>query len=171
MSRSVFPFFVALLLLGGTANAGGGLGVGLILEGDKPGISVKKWLGGGASLNLGGSYALSGPKNLHIHADYVLHNFRMLRELTPKSARNRLSVYYGIGARGKLSNLDNQNQNSSFSDELDLGIRFPLGITYLLRSAPVDVFAELVPTLNVYPSSNLNWRTALGIRYYFDSSR
>ncbi len=38
---------------------------------------------------------------------------------------------------------------------MDVGVRFPAGLAYLSDGAPVDVFFERVPTLNVAPGT---WR-------------
>ncbi len=165
MSRSIATFLAALFILGGTAHAEGGLGVGMIVEGREAGLSAKKWLGGSAAIDLGASYSATGSETFQVHVDYVLHNFKLLRELAPRSARNRLAVYYGIGGGMKIQDLT--TAGTSFENDVDLGIRFPVGITYLFKGAPLDVFFELVPTLDVHPNSEFRWRSAFGVRYYF----
>ena len=73
-------------------------------------------------------------------------------------------MYYGIGGDAKIDDISSDN---IVSDDLDFGVRFPVGINYLFRDAPLGIFAELVPTLEVHPETQFSWRSAFGIRYYF----
>ena len=50
---------------------------------------------------------------------------------------------------------------------MDLGVRFPVGIAYLFDGAPVDVFLEVVPTLNLIPDTDVDLDAAIGARYWF----
>ena len=49
-----------------------------------------------------------------------------------------------------------------------VGIRFPVGSAYLIDGAPVDVFFELVPTLDLVPATSVDLDFALGARYWFN---
>ena len=53
-------------------------------------------------------------------------------------------------------------------DEKRFGIRFPLGINLYIAEAPIDIFFEIVPILNLAPKTDLDLNAALGIRYYFN---
>jgi len=48
-----------------------------------------------------------------------------------------------------------------------LGIRFPVGVAYLFDDAPVDLFLEVAPTLDLVPGTYLDFDAGLGVRYYF----
>ena len=164
MSRTILLPLLALLMLAGSAHAEErGFGAGIIV-GETAGLSVKKWLGGGAGVDRGLSWSGGGDQTVRLHIDYLRHNYRLLREVAPKGAGTRLSVFYGIGGDAKI---DNITSNDITSDDVDLGIRFPVGINYLFRDAPMGIFAELVPTLAVRPETEFKWGGAVGIRYYF----
>ncbi len=164
MSRLIPLALIALLAFPITAHAGEkGLGVGLVV-GEPTGITVKNWLTGSSAIVVSGAYSFGGSGELRIQADYLLHNFKLLGELVPRSARRRFSVYYGIGARMRIQDI---TSGKVFDDDVDLGIRFPLGLDYRFIEAPLGVFVEIVPVLDVSPDSRLLWRSAFGVRYYF----
>jgi hypothetical protein len=48
-----------------------------------------------------------------------------------------------------------------------LGVRIPFGIAYQFSEVPVDVFLEIVPVLDLNPSTSGSINAALGVRYYF----
>ncbi len=164
MSRLIPLALIALLSFPILAHAGEkGFGVGMIV-GEPTGVTVKKWLTGSSAIVVSGAYSFGGDDELRIQADYLMHNFKLLRELVPRSARSRFSLYYGIGARMRI---DDITEGKVFDDDVDLGIRFPLGIGYRFREAPLGVFLEFVPVLDVSPDSEWIWRSAFGVRYYF----
>jgi hypothetical protein len=53
------------------------------------------------------------------------------------------------------------------NDDALLGVRFPLGVCYLLENAPVDFFLEVVPLLDLAPETELRGNAAFGFRYFF----
>jgi len=48
-----------------------------------------------------------------------------------------------------------------------VGVRVPVGISYLFDSVPVDLFLEVAPVVDLVPSTGLGWNSGIGIRYYF----
>ena len=50
---------------------------------------------------------------------------------------------------------------------VDLAVRFPVGLDYLFDGAPVDVFFELAPTLDLVPDTWFEVDFGLGGRYWF----
>ncbi len=164
MSRLIPLALIALLSFPILAHAGEkGLGVGLIV-GEPTGVTAKKWLTRSSAIVVSGAYSFGGSDELRIQADYLVHNYKLLRELVPRSARSRFSAYYGIGARMRI---DDITEGKVFDDDVDLGIRFPLGLGYRFREAPLGVFVEFVPVLDVSPDSQWLWRSSFGVRYYF----
>jgi hypothetical protein len=87
---------------------------------------------------------------LHVHADFLVHSFNLINV-----SQGQLPLYFGIGARLKLS-----------EDPL-VGVRVPFGLAYLFGSAPLDVFLELVPILDLVPGTYFHFNSAIGVRYYF----
>jgi hypothetical protein len=47
------------------------------------------------------------------------------------------------------------------------GLRGPVGVSYLLHKQRLELFAEVVPVLDVAPKTTLEWNGGIGIRYYF----
>ena len=126
-----------------------GFGLGIIL-GEPTGISFKHWTGYKTALVGAAAWAFGREDAFHLHMDYVLHNYRLI-----KAERHTIPFYYGIGFR--------------FKDEREdrLGIRFPLGIIFMFDEAPVDIFLELVPIFDFVPETGLSFNAGIGARYFF----
>ena len=126
--------------------------MGIIL-GEPTGISVKSWTGSTTAFQGAVAWSFSSSGALHIYADYIFHDFHILEI----EGAGKLPVYYGIGAKVKFKTEDTR-----------LGVRVPLGIGYLLQNAPVDFFLEVVPILNLTPSTSFTINAATGARYFFN---
>ena len=105
------------------------LGVGLMM-GEPTGPVVKYFLNQNQAIDGCIGWSFAGNNNLHMHADYLWHNYDLFRNI----GDDRMPLYYGIGGRVK------------FGGDTRLGVRAPLGISYLLEHVPVDVFAEAGPS-------------------------
>jgi hypothetical protein len=68
----------------------------------------------------------------------------------------KLPFYVGVGGR------------VVFSDDATIGVRVPLGLDYMFSNAPVDIFVELVPILNLAPSTDFDFNGGIGARYWFN---
>lgn len=149
-------------VLFGTAQAQttDGLGVGIIL-GEPTGLGLKKWLGNDRAIDAGVAWSFSENESLHVHVDYLFHRFDVLTAAVP----GRLPVHFGIGGRLKFKDDDEKKKRNS--DDNLIGIRVPLGVSYLFASAPIDLFAEIVPVLDVAPDTDFDLNAAIGVRYYF----
>jgi len=152
---------LTVLLFVSGARADDGFGLGVIL-GEPTGISVKKWISHDNAIDAAAAWSFSENDSFQIHADYLIHNFDVLKSAVPEG---RLPVYFGIGGRIKLQNNDNLNRRNDH-DAL-LGVRIPFGISYLFAKAPVDVFAEIVPVLDLIPGTDFDINGAIGARFYF----
>lgn len=87
----------------------------------------------------------------HIHADYLFHNFDLIR------ATERFPLFYGPGLAINYFNYD----------YLQIGVRGDFGIAWMPRRAPLDFFLELAPTLELFPGPHLDVSAGLGGRFYF----
>lgn len=128
------------------AQSQGGTGLGIII-GNPTGISLKVWPGGNMAFDAAAAWSFSGKGYLQVHGDFLFHNYNLLDPQFP--------VYYGVGAVVGISS------------DIVLGARVPVGITHLFSGAPLDVFLEVVPRLNLIPNTNFNVDAAIGVRYYF----
>ena len=57
--------------------------------------------------------------------------------------------------------------HGSNEDDSLFGACFPLGIDWISSSAPVDVFLEIAPVLDLLPGTDLSFNAAIGVRYWF----
>lgn len=129
---------------------GGDFGLGVIL-GEPSGVSIKVWNNERSAFDVGAAWSFAGSNDaIHLHGDYLLHSW--LDDIQDGS----LAFYYGIGARVILSDPDAR-----------LGVRVPLGLNYIIPNSQIDIFAEIVPILDLTPSTDFNGNGGIGIRYYF----
>lgn len=152
---------IAVVMAASGARADDGFGLGIIV-GEPTGISVKKWLGRDRAIDAAAAWSFSENDSFQFHADYLVHNFGLLHT---GSVGGRLPLYFGIGGRIKLEGHDNDKGRNSH-DAL-LGARIPLGISYLFAKAPVDLFLEIVPVLDIVPNTDFDINAAIGARFYF----
>lgn len=129
----------------------GNLGIGLI-AGEPTGLSAKLWAGGNNAFAGGLAWSFSGDNQMHIHLDYLYHNFGLFNV-----DQGSMALHYGIGGRLQLQE----------DDDSKLGVRFPVGLSYLLANNPLELFVEIVPVLDLAPDSEFSANGGIGIRYYF----
>ncbi len=86
-----------------------------------------------------------------MQADYVWHEYNLIRVES-----GRLPFYFGIGGR------------VIFSDDPLVGARIPIGLDYQFAGAPVDIFLEIVPILDLIPSTDFDLGGGLGVRFWFN---
>ena len=150
---------LAFVLAADAQQEGFGLGV---IVGEPTGLSLKKWLNDQDAIDVAAAWSFSENDSFQLHADYLRHNYDLLQAPT---LAGQLPVYFGVGARIKFK--DANNGKGKNDDDTLVGIRIPLGITYLFVVTPLDIFAEIVPILDIAPKTDLDINAALGIRYYF----
>ena len=160
-TRGIIIAVVTILIAVSGVRAEDGLGVGVIV-GEPTGISIKKWISQEHALDAALAWSFSGNDSFQFHMDYLIHNFKLLKV----DAKNgQLPVYFGIGGRVKLK--DNQNDKNHNNNDPQIGVRVPFGICYLFAEQPLEIFAEIVPILDVVPDTDFDINAAIGIRYYF----
>lgn len=126
------------------------LGVGLMI-GNPTGLNGKYWLGGNRAVDAGFAWSLGKHSDLSIHSDYLLHNEGAfyLNDV------HKLDLYYGIGGR------------MEFADDIELGVRVPVGLANKLENGKADVFGEIAPIVDFFGKTGLEMHFAVGGRYYF----
>ncbi len=127
-----------------------GFGAGIIL-GEPTGLSVKGWLSEGSAIDAGLAWSFHPEGSFHLHADYLLHSFDVFKTEEP------VALYYGIGGRLKTGR----------NEDARLGVRMVVGLDYLWRNAPFDIFLELAPVLDLTPSTEAEFNGGLGGRFWF----
>lgn len=151
MKKIKYILFLLSIIIISTINAQSrGVGLGLIV-GEPTGISFKYWTGSTTAFDAALAWSFVDEGAFHIHADYIFHNMTLI-----SVPEGKLPFYYGIGARIKTAK------------DAKLGVRVPLGLAYLFQNAPVDIFLEIVPILNLAPKTDFNINAAIGARYFFN---
>jgi hypothetical protein len=142
-------FFMTMIALPSTTAAQDkGFGLGVIF-GEPTGISGKYWVNARNSINGGVAWSFHGDGFLHLHADFVWHFPDAIK------ADIRLPLYVGVGGRIR------------FDDPARVGVRIPLGIEWWVDDAPIGVFLEVVPVLDLTPSTKFAVNGGVGVRYFF----
>jgi hypothetical protein len=131
------------------------VGLGIIL-GEPTGFSFKIWNRQTVAWDAGAAWSFVNGKYFQIHGDILLHNFNLFRPDT-----GRMALYYGAGARLKFGNSDPTGSSTVLS------LRIPVGISYEFERTPVELFLEVVPMLDLVPSTEFQMAGAVGFRYYF----
>lgn len=127
-----------------------GFGLGVII-GEPTGISLKGWLSSKTAIDAGVAWSFYRDNAFHIHADYLLHAFDVFE------TRERIPLYYGIGGRIKTAR----------RDDARFGLRLVVGIGYMFRDAPVDLFLEIAPIVDLAPATELRGNAGFGARFFF----
>lgn len=142
----------ALIIAALISSSGpGGFELGAIL-GEPTGISMKLWFDGSTAMDGAVSWSLRdrGEDKLHLHADYLWHSFDVINDES-----GLLPIYYGLGGR------------IIFKDKTSFGFRFPVGISWLLSGAPLDLFIEVAGIIDIIPDMDFDMNAGIGIRFVF----
>ena len=137
---------LALLLVPASVGAQERSGIGLgVMVGEPTGLAAVSWLGGGNAVDLVAAWSFGGGGSIYLHADYQFHSW----------IDRPLSAFVGIGGFVQLQ------------DDPVLGIRVPVGVTYLFEELPLDLFLEVAPGMSIVPGTDFTVGGGLGFRYYF----
>lgn len=125
-------------------------GVGVSL-GNPTGLNGKYWLSGDRAVDAGLALSFGKHSNASIHSDYLLHNEAAFyfNDTVP------LDLYYGIGGR------------MEFADEIELGVRIPVGLVHKVEGGSADMFAEVAPIVDFVGRTGVELHWLFGGRYYF----
>lgn len=142
---------LALLVLPAPA-AGQDRGTGLgVIIGEPTGISAKFWTTSRNAVDAAMAYSFRRRGYFHIHADYLWHFPDVIR------STERFPLYVGIGGRLAVGR-----------DRGIFGVRIPGGIAYWVRSAPVEIFFEVAPIVDLAPETDVSGNIGIGARFFFN---
>lgn len=139
-----------------------GFGLGVII-GEPTGISAKFWTSPGNAFDFGLGWSFGGDRigkykgyydggrRVHFHMDYLWHAFEAIH------SSERFPLYYGFGGR----------MNSGAGYDASVAVRGVFGIAWLPHNTPIDVFVELVPSLQLTSSTGFGMDAGIGARYFF----
>jgi hypothetical protein len=100
-----------------------------------------------------------------LYLDYLWHPV----SLTSAPAFE-LPLFVGVG--GRFWDFDDRHIRNDFDDGYAFGIRVPVGIAFDFNNVPLDIFLQLVPTLNFFSHYRDDFGFwfdfSVGIRYWFN---
>jgi hypothetical protein len=126
------------------------LGLGVIF-GEPTGFNAKVWTASDRALDFGLAFSLNS--YVLLYGDYLFHFPGAFK--TRSTFVNDLNPYVGIGLV------------SLFRSSAALGIRVPVGIEWIIPRSPFSIFAEIVPGMQVIPSTSGLVQGGFGGRVYF----
>ncbi len=141
-------FRVALLALFLPLTATGqDLGLGVVL-GWPSGFTAKKLVGENA-VDAVAAWGLNGG-DFQIHGDWLwqFQDALYFQETQP------LDLHLGLGARMK------------FVDEVELGVRLPVGLSAWFSERRLETFAEIAPIIDFVPGTQWEGQVMVGVRLY-----
>lgn len=151
IKNSLLLYTIAIFAYSSLCAQDKGAGIGVML-GEPTGFSGKYWLSQNNALDFGLAYSFINPsKAFSLHADYLFHGKSIFPDY------NYFSTYYGFGGRIHFGN----------SEKSVLGARGVIGILWMDKAAPLDIFLEIAPVFNLFPETSLHLDCAIGARVYF----
>ncbi len=160
MKKTLLILLIFLALFSIT-SFGKQFGVGFII-GQPTGLSVKYFLTSKSASAFDFALATAYNKDLesfqdiYFHVDYLYHFFNVFY-----ISGGQFAPYFGIGPSFSITT------ESESTQEISTLLRFPIGMTFLFARAPIDFFAEIVPSLSVMPETKFTYNFGLGMRFYF----
>jgi len=121
--------------------------------GEPIGADVKYWFNETMAVDGALGWSFHDDTDVYLHSDVLWHDFHLI----PVS-QGQMPLYFGVGALARFRHGDDANQ---------AGIRAPVGISYMFDNAPVDIFAEVAPAVDVAPYVRGEVTGGIGIRYWF----
>ncbi len=122
--------------------------IGVIL-GFPTGLSGKYWQNNRSAFDAALSWNFGDDASFEVHADYLYHPIYF------NVPQGNLPLYVGGGVAVYLT------------DDPTVGARIPVGLEYLFNRAPLSVFLELAPVVEIIPSTGFTMSGGLGVRYTF----
>lgn len=148
--RSLLIVLLGLLNFNLHAANPGDKALGMML-GNPSGINGKYWLEDNHAVDAGLGISPGQKSAISLHADYLLHKEAAFYF----NDTYALDFYYGAGGR------------MEFGDDIELGLRVPVGVVHNLSDQPADIFVELAPILDFISRFGLELHVLAGGRYYF----
>lgn len=141
---------VALLIFSSAVFAQGKMGIGAMI-GNPTGLNGKYWLSETNAVDAGLGFSVGNKTRFQLHSDYLFHSNGEL----VFNDKHSLDLFYGIGGR------------MEFDDDIELGLRLPVGLAHRLENEQADIFAEIAPILDFIGRVGVELSLAIGARYYF----
>ena len=146
--------YLIIIILSGTLSPAQdkGYGIGIIL-GEPTGLSGKYWLNNTNAIDFGLGFSFTHFNNsgIQLHCDYLWNIYDLFK------TSEKFVIYYGPGIKILTGG----------SNDAKLGIRGVAGIGWFIKDAPLDLFFEAAPVVDLIPGTILKIDGGIGARYYF----
>lgn len=132
-----------------------GFGIGALI-GNPTAFTFKGHMGNSRYFDVAVAYNATPADGMYVHGDYLFEKpeaFQIQDEL--------FDLYYGIGARAYLA--DSKKHN----DEVHVGPRVPIGVSYYFKDPSVEVFGEFAAIVEITPETEFQAQFGIGARYWF----
>lgn len=147
------------------ANKGFGLGLEL---GAPAGITGKYFLSNGTNALQFGLGGYNGYYRdyygYHLYFDYLWHPVSLV-----SAEAFELPLFVGVG--GKLWDFEDR-RDRVYDDGLAFGVRVPIGVAFDFNEIPIDIFIQLVPSINFFSDYRDRYGFwfdfSVGVRYFFN---
>jgi len=159
--RAMFVAVLLIITVFPTMAQDDGLGLGVMI-GDWSGVTGKYWVSSGMAVGFGVGAQVgpttvnaSGDKEnsgtiVRIYGDFLLHSPDAIQ------STEEFPVHYGLGAYLNTGGLGDD----------EFGARLVLGLAYQVQQAPLDLYFDLVPYLQLDPSVGFGLAAVVGMRYF-----
>lgn len=118
----------------------------------------------GLSLSLNNRFVLGAAWSfrnyLHIHGDYLFFHSGIPE--FEEEFDKPFGWYLGVGGKMRVFTEDEDRKDS----DIGLGVRVPVGLTFY-PLPELELFAEIVPGIALFPDTDLDLDGGIGIRYHF----
>lgn len=153
--------------LGGRSfDANKTFGLGLEL-GAPTGLNGKYFLSADRALDfgIGDLYTYFNRSGLHLYGDYLFHPVSLV-----STEPFELPLYIGVGAR--FWDFGYRNVNNDVT-AFAIGVRVPIGVSFDFNNVPLDIFIQVVPTLDFFSgyaphTVYIDFDASIGVRYWFN---
>lgn len=124
--------------------------MGLVL-GNPTSVSVKLWTGEVTAIDASLGYRYGRSNHLYLNTDFLFHLWSFEKD------EGIIKIYFGGGA------------GMGFISDLSIGVRAPGGAALFLDKLPIEIFAEIVPTLQLFGEGDIRFMMEgyIGGRWYF----
>jgi len=132
------------------APASQNVGVGVMI-GHPVGFTAKKWVKSSQAIDVGAAWSIGANPHFMLFSDYLWHKTDALyfNDTEP------LDFYFGAGGRMK------------FADEIELGVRLPLGLAAYFQDRQIETYVEVAPIIDFISKTDLEGHLIAGFRIYF----
>ena len=154
MKKVIVGLLMAVLPLTASAET---FGIGAMV-GSPTGITGKLWLDQERAVDIAAEWRTSGDNEFYLHANYLIHAPLKMKE---NKLKGTTQYYYGAGGYYQ------ERHHKKWADEDVFALRLPVGISHQPKVAPIELFAEIVPVLEVSPDSDFDLDIGVGVRYLF----